>query len=194
MEVKPSAMDNDYEIAFKLQFDEVLEGDNYTFGPSCLARFHFWSPLFQILEEELLEHYRLETSMKAMRLDISREMHDRAFAFELSNLPEEHRKKTGENFNRPHGEGLADETVGGIGVAILDGSNTLVFELGKTFDWNGAETNYKVIELKALIEGLEIAVSLELRTITIVSDNPCIFGHVRYLIQILWIIGLISGV
>ncbi|KAL0370063.1 UNVERIFIED_CONTAM: hypothetical protein Sangu_0324400 [Sesamum angustifolium] len=86
--------------------------------------------------------------MKRWRLDISLQIHDRALACEIMKVPEEQWVAVGDSWNRPYEvaysangrgwfrvyvKGLVEGMVGGIGVAVVDGNDGLVFELSKGF-------------------------------------------------------------
>ncbi|KAL0417755.1 UNVERIFIED_CONTAM: hypothetical protein Sradi_1189000 [Sesamum radiatum] len=67
---------------------------------------------------------------------------------------------------------------GGMGVAICDQDDGLVFEISKGLNAKEHEGNTELVELKALIEGLHIAVAVDLKKIKIVSDNPLLYQYV----------------
>ncbi|KAL3530610.1 hypothetical protein ACH5RR_009932 [Cinchona calisaya] len=66
--------------------------------------------------------------------------------------------------------------VGGIGVAICDMEDRLVFEVSKGVV--GSEMNGEVVEVKALIEGLHVATILGLKRILIVSDSNLLYQYI----------------
>ncbi|KAL0418171.1 UNVERIFIED_CONTAM: hypothetical protein Sradi_1230600 [Sesamum radiatum] len=67
--------------------------------------------------------------------------------------------------------------VGGIGVAVVDGNDGLVFELSKGFSGGEHEMNTDFVEVKALTEGLDVAVMLDLRKLFVVTDNPMLYQY-----------------
>lgn len=198
-------LESDLSYAFQLQLQEALTAslpddaasssnpiiisDEVVSQPSLLDTLEDDLLMF---ERELLDHYEAEEVMKRFKLDLDRQVHDHAFACEISNIPEDEWIKTGDNLERPYGgdsttsngqdfnfrvytKGLVDKMVGGIGVAICDGNDGLVFEVSKGLIGNDRELNTMVVEVKALIEGLKVATMLGLKRLTIVCD--CILLH-----------------
>lgn len=146
-------------------------------------------------ELELLNQYTAEAEAERLRLDLCRQVHDRAFACEILNVPEEEWGKNGDNFSRPYGEGsskskgewlrfrvyvkgLMEGVAGGIGVAICDENDGLVFELIKGLSGNDQQVNQEMVELKALIEGLDAALMLDMKRVTIYTDNQWLYNNV----------------
>ncbi|GFP95689.1 probable E3 ubiquitin-protein ligase rbra [Phtheirospermum japonicum] len=106
-------------------------------------------------------------------------------------MPEAEWGKTGNNLCRPFAEGssssndkgglcfrvylkgLMENMAGGIGVAVYDGSGGLVFELSKGFSGKGqqAANDTELAELKALVEGLDVALLLDLKRVSFFTDN-----------------------
>ncbi|KAH6836539.1 hypothetical protein C2S53_005158 [Perilla frutescens var. hirtella] len=204
-------MADDFDFAFNLQVEEALttslldasvsspttDGIPYegVFGP-MLSNAIQNDGLYKY-ERELLDQYETEAAAKRLRLDLHRQVHDRAFAWEISSVPEEEWRKIGDDLKRPYGEGSSSSSsnerglgfrvyvkglvvglVGGIAVAILDDNNSLLFELSKGLNGKDHNVNEDVVELKALIEGLEAAAMLELKRVTIVSDNRLLYQHI----------------
>lgn len=113
-------------------------------------------------------------------------------------MPEEDWVGWGDNLERPFGEGsskggsseifrvyfkgLVEKQLpkgvilGGIGVAICDSRDDLLFELRKPFVANG--TNRRIAELRALIEGLNAALELQLQRLVFYCDYYPIFNYV----------------
>lgn len=202
-------MEADSEIAFKLQMEEALTVsllDDVVPSPNTTDVTYdaaFGAALSNVLqrdnlykyEAEILDQYKTEVEAKRLRLDLHRQVHDRAFACEISTVPEADWRKNGDNLIRPYGEGssssngqnlrfrvyvkgLVQGMVGGIGVAIRDGNDTLVFELRKGLSDKETRVNEEMVELKALIEALEAAVMLDLKGVTILTDNPLLYQYV----------------
>ncbi|KAJ8535542.1 hypothetical protein K7X08_023262 [Anisodus acutangulus] len=75
---------------------------------------------------------------------------------------------------------VVGKQLAGIGVAVCDPSGILVFEVSKALG-KGAEKvlTDEVVELKALIEGLDVAVMLCLKRIDVVLDSQTILQYVR---------------
>ncbi|KAA8549497.1 hypothetical protein F0562_001181 [Nyssa sinensis] len=150
-------------------------------------------------QQEDSDRERAEAEMKRMRDDLDRRIHDGIFARDLLAVPDEEWKKTGDYFQRPYGEGsstavaanantfrlyfkglVSKETVGGvtktfagIGVAICDLRDDLIFELRKPLV--GCEASSEVVEVKALIEGLNTALTLGLNRVTIFCDDKSLY-------------------
>ncbi|KAJ8768752.1 hypothetical protein K2173_023656 [Erythroxylum novogranatense] len=143
------------------------------------------------LEQEIDDRKQFELEMRRVKEDLQRCVHDQRVAREILRIPEHEWREWGDNFEQPFGEGsstsddnvfrlyskglLGEETVigektvlGGIGVAICDPQNNLVFELRKPLNSYGM--NKTTAEFKALIEGLDAALALELKRIVIHCD------------------------
>ncbi|KAL7084960.1 hypothetical protein ACP275_14G254800 [Erythranthe tilingii] len=173
-------MEVDSDLAYNLQLEEALNA----------------SRLYAASEAEV----------KRWQLDLSIQIHDRSLACEILSMPEDKWCEIGNNLNRPYGEGsssssnqqqacgfrsnqqffgcrvyvkgLIDGLAGGIGVAICDSNGNLLFELGKTFSGEDRQWNALCVEMKALIEGLSIAVMLGLNRVTILTDNNLLYLHI----------------
>ncbi|KAK6138041.1 hypothetical protein DH2020_028205 [Rehmannia glutinosa] len=209
-------MEDDTDLAFKLQVEEALTAsllDDAVSSPNnttCVPYDAvFGASLSNLLqtdnlykyEQELLDQYKAEVETKRMRFDLSRQIHDRALACEIANVPEAEWRKTGDHVNRPYGEGssssngqvlgfrvyvkglvermgLVEGMVGGIGVAICDGNDGLVFELSKSFSGKEQQSNEEFVELKALVEGLDVAVMLDLKRVSIVTDSSLLYQYI----------------
>ncbi|KAK4408909.1 hypothetical protein Sango_0471900 [Sesamum angolense] len=140
----------------------------------------------KLYEQQILS----EAEMERMRLDLSSQVQDRAFARQVAAVPGEEWRRTRNNLKRPRGEvssyrfrvyvkGLVDKLgmTGGMGVAICDQDDGLVFEISKGLNAKENEGNTELVELKALIEGLHIALAVDLKKIKIVSDNPLLYQY-----------------
>ncbi|KAG9128632.1 hypothetical protein Leryth_017105 [Lithospermum erythrorhizon] len=107
-------------------------------------------------------------------------------------MADEDWEEYGDNFERPLGggegvfrvyfKGLVEKgserrgNLCGIGVAICDSSNELLFELRKPVV--SAGVSRQCAELKALIEGLNVALALELKRVVFYCDYYPIFQYV----------------
>lgn len=202
-------MADDSDYAFNLQVEEALtaslldgavsspttDGVPYdgVFGP-LLSSVIQNDGLYKY-ERELLDQYETAAAAKRLRLDLCRQVHDRAFACEISSVPEEEWRKIGDDLQRPYGEGssssngrglgfkvyvkgLAVGILGAIAVVIRDDSDGVVFELSKGLSGKDQKVNEDVVELKALIEGLDAAVMLDLKRVTIFSDNGLLYQYI----------------
>ncbi|CAI9105196.1 OLC1v1004067C1 [Oldenlandia corymbosa var. corymbosa] len=75
--------------------------------------------------------------------------------------------------NETVGNGEGNSTfVGGIGVAVCDANDLLVFEVSKGVV--GGEMSGEVVQVKALVEGLHVATILGLKKILLVCDSDLI--------------------
>ncbi|KAL2239802.1 UNVERIFIED_CONTAM: hypothetical protein Sindi_0621400 [Sesamum indicum] len=174
----PTASSLPYDAVFGAALSNLLQND------------HLYK-----YEKEVLDEYNAEVEMKRWRLDISRQIHDRTLACEILKLSEEDWVEMGDCCNRPYRKGaslkdrgwfrlyvkgLVEGMVGAIGVAVVDGNDGLVFELSKGFSGREHEMNEDLIELKALTEGLDVAVTLDLGKTVIVTDNPILYEYVSH--------------
>lgn len=152
------------------------------------------------LEQELRDQSISEREFQRLKNDLDRRLHDHRLALEISRMSEDEWDDWGDNFERPFGEGsskggseeifrvyfkglvenqLPKETsVGGIGVAICDSRDDLLFELRKPLVAHGA--NRRTTEITALIEGLNAALELQLQRIVFYCDYHPIFRFVSF--------------
>jgi hypothetical protein len=146
-------------------------------------------------EQERHDSLLTQTEIKNARDDLLRRIHDRKIASEIDEMSEDEWEEYGDNFERPFkGEGSSDaatatfrvyckglvseekvvnglgkeEVLVGIGVAICDDRDDLVFELRKPVVGSGKSR--QVAEIRALIEGLSAAVELELKRVVFYCD------------------------
>lgn len=149
-------------------------------------------------EQELNDRAVSEAEFKRIRDDLHIRIHDHRVANEMTTIPEDQWQESGERFERPYGEGssnggseeifrvyakglvelyLPKEIIlGGIGVAICDSKDELLFELRKPVLGNGM--NRQSVEMKALIEGLNAAKDLGLNRVVFYCDYLPIFNYV----------------
>ncbi|KAJ7980959.1 RBR-type E3 ubiquitin transferase [Quillaja saponaria] len=154
------------------------------------------------LEQEIKDREQSEIERRKLKEDLSRRIHDQKVANEIHGIPE-----WGDNFEKPFGEGCSSSkprvvendddalfrlyfkgfvseervsgekvTLAGIGIAICDTGDNLVFEVRKPLVGNGMNKN--ATEAKALIEGLNAAIALDLKRITFYTDYYPIFQFV----------------
>ena len=146
---------------------------------------------------------RIETLALQEREDLARRVHDQRFAAEIAAVSDDEWADRGDYLQRPFGEGsssasasasaaavfrlyfkglVSDEEEGGkkklagIGVAISDPRDNLVFEVSKPLFGNGLVR--QAAEAKALIEGLEAALALDLDRIVVFFDSFPLFRFV----------------
>ena len=149
-------------------------------------------------ERKDVEHCEAEMRRVADQLKIR--VHDHNFARQIIEIPDQEWKNTGDYVEKPFGEGssssfssssaaavieepfklyfkglVSNEKVKGfnlkfaaIGVAICDPRDELVLKIQKPLigDWK----NHRVAEVKALIEGLNAALSLNIKRINFYCD------------------------
>ncbi|CAI0548587.1 unnamed protein product [Linum tenue] len=151
------------------------------------------------LQQEINDRRQSEFEMKRMREDLNRRIHDQEVAQEILSIPEDDWFDWGDEFERPFGEGSSKTTavtgnrlggggifrlyfkglvseervngqtvvLAGIGVAICDPLENLVFEVRKPLI---GERSRGAAEIKALIEGLNAALALDLKRIVVFYD------------------------
>lgn len=155
------------------------------------------------LVQEVKDWEASELEMRRVREDLNRRIHDEKFAREILRIPEDDWKEWGDNYEKPLlGEGCSKSkpvvdnnkndavfriytkglvsveeirgvktALAGIGVAICDPSDNVIFEVRKPLVGNGMSKN--AAEAKALIDGLNAAIALELKRVTVYFDyNP----------------------
>ncbi|XP_047983265.1 E3 ubiquitin-protein ligase RSL1-like [Salvia hispanica] len=150
------------------------------------------------LEQELRDQAISEREFQNLKNDLDRRLHDHQLALEISRMSDDEWDDWGDDFERPFGEGsskggsneifrvyfkglmenrLTDESpLGGIGVAICDSRDDLLFELRKPFVAHGA--NRRTADITALIEGLNAALELQLQRLVFYCDYNPIFNYV----------------
>lgn len=182
-------MADDSEMAYNLQLEEAIAASllDAAAPPPDTAAY-----------DALIAWYQDALDAERLRLDLLRQVHDRALACEIMSVPDEEWLQTGNNLHRPFGEGsssssssssngqnfqfkvyvkgLGERGAGGIGVAICDGNDGLLFELSKGL--SGKDQDKELVDFTALIEGLDAAAMLDLKRITVVTDNPLLYQHV----------------
>nr|XP_016442089.1 PREDICTED: uncharacterized protein LOC107767565 [Nicotiana tabacum] len=76
--------------------------------------------------------------------------------------------------------GTKQQQLAGIGVAVCDPSGILVFEVSKGLGESTTEVlNDEIVELKALIEGLDVAVMLGLKRVNVFLDSQMTLQYIR---------------
>lgn len=156
--------------------------------------------------QEYEDHERSVLEVKKLKADLDRRIHDQKFAVDVSNLPEEYWSEYGDEYERPYctdgsssskAEGLrlyckgliSEEmiknvkvavAVGGIGVAICDPRDNLIFEAKKNLEVliEGEIMSNEAAELEALCEGLSKALTLDLKNVTFFIDNDKLYQYV----------------
>ncbi|XP_051120804.1 E3 ubiquitin-protein ligase RSL1-like [Andrographis paniculata] len=151
------------------------------------------------LEQELKDEKVSEMEFKKLKDDLNLRMHDLRFAQEISSMPEEEWEDWGDDFERPFGEGSSKggqseifrvyfkglveaaappklNSLGGIGVAVCDSRDALLFELRKPLV--GCGQSRQAAELRALTEALTCALDLELKRIAFYCDYYPVYKFV----------------
>lgn len=191
-------MADDSDLAFNLQLEEAIAA-SLLVGTAAVPPLDTSAAAYDALigcEQKFVDEVMAEAEAERLRLDLHCQVHDRALACEIMSIPEEEWVKTGDNLNRPYGEGsssspngqnlefkvyvkgLVEGAAGGIGVAICDAKDGLLFELSKGLSGKDQQVSKELVDFKALIEGLDAAVMLDLKRVTIVTDNPLLYQHV----------------
>ncbi|KAI3791958.1 hypothetical protein L2E82_05825 [Cichorium intybus] len=151
-------------------------------------------------ERERSDREFVEAETRNMQENLNLLIHDQIFARQIKDVPEDEWRRTGDNIEKPYGllpssnkeafrvyfKGLvSDETVmnvkmsfAGIGVAICDTSDRCVFELRKPYLLGGNEGEGDLVELQALIEALNTAVTLGLKRVHIFCDSDSVYQYV----------------
>ncbi|XP_047182939.1 E3 ubiquitin-protein ligase RSL1 [Vigna umbellata] len=157
------------------------------------------------VECEMKDKEQSEREMQKMREDLCRRIHDEKVARDILTISEADWQQWGDNFEKPFGEGssssgrteteegwvrvylkglVSEENVrgekvvlSGIGVAICDRSDNLIFEVSKSVIENG--TSKVAVEIKALIEAFNMVLALELKRIVYYTDYYPLLQYVR---------------
>ncbi|KAL5581187.1 hypothetical protein UlMin_013629 [Ulmus minor] len=154
------------------------------------------------MEQQFKDRDQSEIEMDKVKEDLLRRVHDQQVAREILTIPFDDWRDWGGIFEKPFGEGsskskpesecvfrlyfkglVREEKVGGetikvagIGVAICDPKDNLIFEVRKPLPGNGLS---KIsADAKALIEGLNAATALELKRIILLCDNYPFFQFI----------------
>ncbi|GAV62088.1 IBR domain-containing protein/RVT_3 domain-containing protein [Cephalotus follicularis] len=154
-----------------------------------------------ILEQEIIDRELTRREIRNTMEDLQRRIHDQNLATEIARISEEEWNEWGDNYEKSFGEGSSngdsdifrvyfkgmvsvegigekkEETVlAGIGVAICDPKDNLIFEIKKPLIGNGMSRT--AAEAKALIDGLEAALSLDLKRVDFYCDYFPIYQFV----------------
>lgn len=212
--METSSQEDDLELAFELQLQEAMTDSLIASQIPTTTDPQTLELLFE-LERERQDALKSEAEMTFIRTDLKRRTHDQKFAQELLRLPNDYWEKHGDNVHKPfdfasssssstnadEGEpfrlyfkGLfSDESVGavaGIGAAVCDPKGNLILNIQKPLigdwksDWAVEDLQMKV-ELKALMEGLNAAIALDINKIDFYCDFYPLFQYItmRWLIK-----------
>lgn len=157
-----------------------------------------------MLQDVELERFQLEyrdavhcrEEMQRISLELLRQAHDRRFARDLSLVPDDEWEHNGDFFERPIEQGFGEEEsfrlyfkglcepnpgsvgeyVSALGVAICDPLGNQILKIQKPT--TGPRVSQKVVETRALMEGLNAALSLGIRRLHIFFHHAALFNHV----------------
>nr|GEV62946.1 ribonuclease H domain-containing protein [Tanacetum cinerariifolium] len=197
--------DSDLDFAFHLQMQEAITASltssysttkpllpltDVTDSPSGIA--HLLAAEIDNFNREYSDREFVKNEMSKMHENVNMLMHDQVFARQVMDVPDNEWRKTGDWIEKPYGKGVEssggeevfrvyckgivsdnDERFGGVGVAICDTRDCCVFEVRKAVTVNGED----VVEVKGVIEGLSIAVSLGLRRVRVFCDSDAVYGY-----------------
>lgn len=172
-------------------------------SPSGIAR--LLADEIDNFERERSDRELVEAEQRTMQENLNRLIHDQVFARQILAVPENEWRKTGDHFNKPYGmspessdevfrvycKGLVSYVTvmnvemlfGGIGIAICDTSDCCVFELRKPVlvaggsGGGGGGMDGDVVEVKALIEALNAAVTLGLKRVHVFCDSNSVYQY-----------------
>lgn len=162
-------------------------------------------------ERERSDREQAEAETRRMRDDLGRRIHDQAFALNLSQIDEDEWAESGQSVVRPYyGEGSSSGAAGeallrlyfkgvvreerargkttasaaGVGIAICDVRDDRVFEMRRPLVCGGGgDMSTEMAEVKALILGLEAALSLGIQRITVFCADNSLLQYVSYFVS-----------
>ncbi|KAI7737680.1 hypothetical protein M8C21_027849 [Ambrosia artemisiifolia] len=196
--LQPSSSSSSSHQPPPLLLTEVTE------SPSGVA--HLLAEQIDTFSQHRLDRKLVESETRSMQENLNRLIHDQVFARQMANIPEHEWKQTGDWFEKPYGlspesneevfrvycKGLVSEEMvgrcgrmlfGGVGVAVCDSVDCLVFELGKTVVVDGGDGGGDGgdgggdVEVKALIEGLSAAVSVGVKRVRVFCDSNLVYQY-----------------
>ncbi|KAL8089806.1 hypothetical protein AgCh_039321 [Apium graveolens] len=180
----------------RINFDVLSNNDS----SSSIA--HFLAKDIDNFERQLSDRELVDAEMKRVRDELGRRIHDRAFARDVLAVPEAEWRKKGDYFDKPYERVIGSEKIScedfrlyskglvrqerdedgkkkvlaGIGVAICDSSGEIVvFKVRKPLVLR--EISVEIAEVKALIEGLNAAVTLGLKRITVFCEDNATYQY-----------------
>ncbi|PIA38657.1 hypothetical protein AQUCO_02700111v1 [Aquilegia coerulea] len=174
---------------------------------------------FDKFQQEIKDRQQCEVEMLKITEDIKRRIHDQQFAREINEISDDEWEECGDEIEKPFGEGSSSRTivhepfrlyfkglireekvgntdvnVSAIGVAICDHRDNLLLKIQKPLigDWR----NHREVEFKALIEGLNAAITLDIKRINFYCVNRTLFQQVtrRWVVKQRKIATLVSQV
>ncbi|CAN6470882.1 unnamed protein product [Victoria cruziana] len=204
-------LESDHDLAFRLQMEEALAASANSVASTSRAPAPFSvvtvddenAPLWRLQIDEL-ERFQQERADREQTVaeatkrceDMQLWLHDKEFAREIKDMPDQEWDHDGDFFERPFcpAEGgdapfrlffkglVSSERVDGawvslsaVGVAICDADDNLLLEVKKP---TGVCSSRGIAEGKALIEGLTAALELGLKRIIILCDFVPIYNFI----------------
>ncbi|XP_068667896.1 E3 ubiquitin-protein ligase RSL1-like [Aristolochia californica] len=151
--------------------------------------------------QEMKDRELCQAEMRRVTFDLKRSAHDAKFALDVHLMPRQEWEEYGDNFERTIDEGtssgpIVDEPfrlyfkglvrtecvrgesipLAAMGVAVCDPRDNLILKLQKPL--SGSAVNHAVLEAKALIEGLDAALSLDIKRVNVFFDYVPLYNHV----------------
>ncbi|KAJ8423590.1 hypothetical protein Cgig2_003874 [Carnegiea gigantea] len=190
--MKAKDLESDLDLAFRLQLEEAMAASvsllpsSSSSSPSQPPESSDGTLNFADVQSKELDHLEQERrdrelsgiETKRLREDLCRSLHDGELAIDIHNLPEDELYFKG-TVNAEIIRG-SEVTLAGIGVAICDPRGNVVFQLSKPLVGSGM--GRLVAEIKALIEGLETALALDLKRLTFCCDYFPVYQYEQELI------------
>ncbi|KAG9453284.1 hypothetical protein H6P81_006188 [Aristolochia fimbriata] len=154
------------------------------------------------LNQEMKDRELCQAEMRRATDDLKRSEYDAKFALELQRMPRREWDEYGDLFERPIDEGTSSgpvvddpvrlyskglvctECVAGklihfasIGVALCDPRDNLILKIQKPL--SASAMSREVMEAKALIEGLDSALYLDIKRVDILFEYVPLYNHVK---------------
>ncbi|XP_058110198.1 E3 ubiquitin-protein ligase RSL1-like [Magnolia sinica] len=159
-------------------------------------------------QQERKDQELCEAEMRRISFDIKRRIHDASFAREIRDMADDEWEEYGDHFEKPIHLGCSSSssttadpptiqepfklyfkglistepvkgrlvTLSAIGIAVCDPLNNLVLKIQKPLI--GAGMSRGVVETKALIEGLNAVLSLDIKNVDVFCDYVPLFHQV----------------
>lgn len=159
-------------------------------------------------EQEQTDFELCKNETRKIKQDLSIRLHDQKFASEIVHIPDQVWQVTGDNFHKPYltvglsSSNAIDQLLGNeffrlyfkgivvdhqsvndlnklwaIGVAICDPKDDVIFELSKPL-LDETDMRGEIVDIKALIEGLDAALALDLKRIVYYCDDLMLHQYV----------------
>ncbi|XP_078445045.1 uncharacterized protein LOC144714224 [Wolffia australiana] len=135
--------------------------------------------------ERAIEEHRdavfCQTETQRISLELRRQAHDAKFARQLALIPEDEWRSTGNLVQKPMETGLCEaipgsaEYVTAFGVAICDPRGNQILKMQTPTI--GPRIGEEIVEIRALIEGVNAAMSLNLNSLDIFFQHTELYDH-----------------